>query len=45
MRMESHYAEAAAPAGRRDRAVLPLAVDLRGVHKSFGSVQAVRGLR
>ncbi len=44
MRMESHYAEAAAPAGRRDRAVLPLAVDLRGVHKSFGSVQAVRGV-
>jgi ABC-2 type transport system ATP-binding protein len=24
--------------------VLPLAVDLRGVHKSFGSVQAVRGI-
>jgi hypothetical protein len=30
--------ERAAP-GRRDGAVLPLAVDLRGVHKSFGSVQ------
>ena len=31
-------------AGRRDGAVLPLAVDLRGVHKSFGPVQAVRGV-
>ena len=30
--------------GRRDGAVLPLAVDLRGVRKSFGSVQAVRGV-
>ena len=33
--------ERAAP-GRRDGAMLPLAVDLRGVRKSFGSVQAVR---
>ncbi len=30
--------------GRRDGAVLPLAVDLPGVRKSFGSVQAVRGV-
>ena len=29
---------------RQDRAVPPLAVDLRGVHKHFGSVQAVRGV-
>jgi ABC-2 type transport system ATP-binding protein len=31
-------------AGRQDRAVPPLAVDLRGAHKSFGPVQAVRGV-
>jgi ABC-type multidrug transport system ATPase subunit len=37
-------AEAAGLAGRQDGAVLPLAVDLRGAHKSFGSVQAVRGV-
>jgi ABC-2 type transport system ATP-binding protein len=37
-------AERAALPGRRDRGVPPLAVDLRGVHKSFGSVQAVRGV-
>jgi ABC-2 type transport system ATP-binding protein len=30
--------------GRRDGAGLPLAVDLRGVRKSFGPVQAVRGV-
>ena len=36
--------ERAAPPGRQDRAVPPLAVDLRGVHKHFGSVQAVRGV-
>ena len=34
----------AARPGRRDGAVLPLAVDLRGVRKSFGPVQAVRGV-
>ena len=45
MRMARHHAEPAALAGRQDRGVtLPLAVDLRGVHKSFGSVQAVRGV-
>jgi ABC-2 type transport system ATP-binding protein len=43
MRMDPQYAETT-PAGRRDRALLPLAVDLRGVHKSSGSVQAVRGV-
>jgi ABC-2 type transport system ATP-binding protein len=37
-------AERAAQPGRRDFAGLPLAVDLRGVRKSFGSVQAVRGV-
>jgi ABC-2 type transport system ATP-binding protein len=37
-------AERAALRGRQDRAVPPLAVDLRGVHKHFGSVQAVRGV-
>ena len=37
-------AERAVLAGRREGAVLPLAVDLRGVRKSFGSVQAVRGV-
>jgi ABC-2 type transport system ATP-binding protein len=44
MRMARNYAEPAALAGRRDGAVLPLAVELREVHKSFGSVQAVRGV-
>ena len=44
MRMARDYAEPAGLAGRRDSAVLPLAVDLRGVHKSFGPVQAVRGV-
>ena len=44
MRMARNYAEPAALAGRRDGAAFPLAVDLRGVHKSFGSVQAVRGV-
>ena len=34
----------AARPGRREGAGLPLAVDLRGVRKSFGSVQAVRGV-
>ncbi len=37
-------AERAALPGSQDRAVRPLAVDLRGVHKSFGLVQAVRGV-
>jgi ABC-2 type transport system ATP-binding protein len=37
-------AERAARPGRQDRAALPLAVELRGVRKSFGSVQAVRGV-
>jgi ABC-2 type transport system ATP-binding protein len=37
-------AERAALPGGLDRAVPPLAVDLRGVRKSFGSVQAVRGV-
>jgi ABC-type uncharacterized transport system ATPase subunit len=37
-------AERAARPGRQDRAALPRAVDLRGVRKSFGSVQAVRGV-
>jgi ABC-type sugar transport system ATPase subunit len=44
VRMARANAEAAGLAGRRDGAVLPLAVDLRGAHKSFGSVQAVRGV-
>ena len=44
MRMARGYAEPAGLAGRRDGAVLPLAVDLRGVRKSFGPVQAVRGV-
>jgi len=34
----------AARPGRRDGAGLPLAVDLRGVRKSFGPVRAVRGV-
>jgi ABC-2 type transport system ATP-binding protein len=42
--MARHDAELAASPGRQDRAVPPLAVDLRDVHKSFGSVQAVRGV-
>ncbi len=37
-------ARAAVMPGRRDGAAFPLAVDLRSVHKSFGSVQAVRGV-
>jgi ABC-type branched-subunit amino acid transport system ATPase component len=37
-------AERAVLAGRRDGAVLPLAVQLRGVFKPFGSVRAVRGV-
>ena len=37
-------AERAARPRRQDRAALPLAVELRGVRKSFGSVQAVRGV-
>ena len=37
-------AKPAVLAGRRGGAGLPLAVDLRGVRKSFGSVQAVRGV-
>jgi ABC-type uncharacterized transport system ATPase subunit len=44
MRMARGYAEPAGLAGRRDSAVLPLAIDLRGVRKSFGPVQAVRGV-
>jgi ABC-2 type transport system ATP-binding protein len=37
-------AEPVARPGRRDGAVWPSAVDLRDVHKHFGSVQAVRGV-
>ena len=37
-------AERAVLPRRQDRAVPPLAVDLRGVHKCFGSVRAVRGV-
>jgi ABC-2 type transport system ATP-binding protein len=44
MRIARGYAELAGLAGRRDHDVLPFAVDLRGVHKCFGSVQAVRGV-
>jgi ABC-2 type transport system ATP-binding protein len=44
MRTTRDCAEPAGLTGRRDGAVLPLAVDLRGVHKTFGSVQAVRGV-
>ena len=44
VRMTRDGAEAAGVPGPRDRAALPLAVDLRGVHKSFGPVQAVRGV-
>ena len=43
VRMARDDAEPAGLPGRRHRAV-PLAVDLRGVHKRFGSVQAVRGV-
>ena len=44
MQMAGHNGEPAVLAGRRDGVRWPLAVDLRGVHKSFGSVQAVRGV-
>ena len=44
MQLVRHDAEPAALPGRRDGAVWPPAVDLRGVHKHFGSVQAVRGV-
>jgi ABC-2 type transport system ATP-binding protein len=44
MQIARDDAERAALPGRQDRAVPPLAVDLRGVHKRFGSVQAVRGV-
>jgi hypothetical protein len=44
MQMARRDAEPAAPPGRRDDTVWPPAVDLRGVHKHFGSVQAVRGV-
>jgi len=43
MRVARDDGERAAP-GHRDGAGLPLAVDLRGVRKSFGPVHAVRGL-
>jgi ABC-2 type transport system ATP-binding protein len=44
MQIAPDDAEPAARPGRRDGAVWPRAVDLRGVHKHFGSVQAVRGV-
>jgi ABC-2 type transport system ATP-binding protein len=44
MQVAHDDAERAALLACPDHAVLPLAVDLRGVHKSFGSVQAVRGV-
>ena len=44
MQITRDDAERAGPPGRQDRAAAPLAVDLRGVHKHFGSVQAVRGV-
>ena len=44
MQMTRHDAERSALPGRQDGAGWPLAVDLRGVHKHFGSVQAVRGV-
>jgi ABC-2 type transport system ATP-binding protein len=44
MQMARDAAEPAVLAGPRDGAGLPLAVDLWGVRKSFGSVQAVRGV-
>ena len=44
MRTARRDAEPGALPGRLDGAALPPAVDLRGVHKRFGSVQAVRGV-
>ena len=44
MQLARDDAERAARPGHQDGAVLPLAVELRGVRKSFGSVQAVRGV-
>ena len=44
MQMARRSAEPAARPGRPDDAVWPPAVDLRDVHKHFGSVQAVRGV-
>ena len=44
MQTVRHGADSAALPGRQDGAGWPLAVDLRGVHKHFGSVQAVRGV-
>lgn len=44
MQMAWHDAEPAALPGCRDGAVRPPAVDLRGVYKHFGPVQAVRGV-
>ncbi len=44
MQMVRHDAEPAALPGRRHGVVWPPAVDLLGVHKHFGSVQAVRGV-
>jgi len=42
--MAPRYAEPGALPGRQNGAVLPPAVELRGVHKQFGSVHAVRGV-
>jgi ABC-2 type transport system ATP-binding protein len=44
MRMARYDAGPGVLSGRQDGAVRPLAVDLRGVHKHFGSVHAVRGV-
>jgi len=44
MQVARHDAEPAERPGHRDGAVWPPAVDLRGVCKSFGPVQAVRGV-
>ena len=44
MQVARHDAEPAARPGHRDGAAWPPAVDLRGVYKSFGPVQAVRGV-
>lgn len=44
MQLARDDAERAARPGHQDGAVLPLAVDLRSVRKSFGSVQAARGV-
>jgi ABC-2 type transport system ATP-binding protein len=44
MQMARDDAEPVVLPGRRDGAAWPPAVDLRGVHKSFGLVQAVRGV-